>query len=337
MNTAIGFYEGLSLSDANIFLQQTVPMPKVAEHDLLVEVQAVSVNPIDIKRRMSTIKSDHFTVQGYDACGLVTAVGESVKGFEVGDRVFYAGTTGRWGANQRFQLVDARITAKAPVEFSDGELAALPLTSITAWELLFEKFGFVPKENATTGSILIVNASGGVGSIATQLAKWAGLTVYGTSSSKNHSWLLHNGVDHLIDHHKPLRGQIEVKFQAIALFYDGSAYLPQCTDLIEPFGKIGMIVNSEKPLDLNPFKNICVDFYWEYMFAKTDAGINMSSQGKILASIAQLLADKTIHSTVTKTIGGGISTEHLKEATAIVENSHAGKVVVTGGFLDVHA
>lgn len=332
MHTAIGFYEGRSLSDPGVFQQQLITLPTLGPQDLQVEVKAISVNPIDVKRRTSIKKSDQFIVQGYDACGVVTAVGESVTGFVIGDRVFYAGTTNRSGANQHYQLVDSRIVAKAPEGVTEEALAALPLTSITAWELLFEKMGFVPRENANTGSILIVNASGGVGSIAAQLAKWAGLTVYGTSSPENQTWLRQNGVDFPIDHHQPLKKQIEGTFQAIVLFYDGSAYLPQCIDLIAPFGKIGMIVNTEKPLDLNPFKNICVDFFWEYMFAKTDTGHDIASQGAILTKIAQLLADKTIHATVTKTITGGITVPHLKEATALVENHHTGKVVVTGGF-----
>ncbi|OTN76601.1 hypothetical protein A5886_001678 [Enterococcus sp. 8G7_MSG3316] len=336
MNPAIGFYEGRSLSDTDVFVLQNLPMPKVNKDDLMVEVKAVSVNPIDSKRRTSTKKSDQFTVQGYDACGVVVATGEEVEDFAVGDRVFYAGTTQRSGANQKYQLVDSRIAAKVPVMSSEEEMAALPLTSLTAWELLFEKFGFVPKENANNGQILLINASGGVGSIASQLASWAGLTVYGTSSPENHPWIRQNGVAHPIDHHQPLQEQLDTTFQAIALFYDGSAYLPQCSELIAPFGKIGMIVNTEKPLDLNPFKNSGVDFYWEYMFAKTDTGINIASQGAILAAIAQLVADNKIHSTVTKTISGGMTIANLKKATALVEHHHTGKVVVTGGFTDDH-
>ncbi|MFR3687194.1 MAG: alcohol dehydrogenase catalytic domain-containing protein, partial [Enterococcus sp.] len=271
-NKALGFYEGRSLDDLEVFTEKEIPIPICQTHDLMVEVQAVSVNPIDTKRRQMTVLSEDFQIQGYDAVGIVKEIGSAVSGFAVGDRVFYAGTTQRPGANQRFQAVDSRIAAKAPAGFSDGDLAALPLTSLTAWELLFEKFGYIPEENANQGSILLINASGGVGSIAAQLAKWAGLTVYGTASPRNNEWLKKNNqVDHVLNHRLPLAEQINKPFSAIAIFYDASTYLPQLTKAIVPFGKVGMIVNTKEALDLNPCKNLSIDFYWEYMFAKTDA------------------------------------------------------------------
>jgi len=244
-NKALGFYEGRSLDDLEVFTEKEIPIPICQTHDLLVEVQAVSVNPIDTKRRQMTVLSEDFQIQGYDAVGIVKEIGSAVSGFAVGDRVFYAGTTQRPGANQRFQAVDSRIAAKAPAGFSDGDLAALPLTSLTAWELLFEKFGYIPEENANQGSILLINASGGVGSIAAQLAKWAGLTVYGTASPRNNEWLKNNQVDHVLNHRLPLAEQINKPFSAIAIFYDASTYLPQLTKAIVPFGKVGMIVNTK--------------------------------------------------------------------------------------------
>ena len=200
-----------------------------------------------------TALSEAFQIQGYDAVGIVKEIGSAVNGFAVGDRVFYAGTTQRPGANQRFQTVDSRIAAKAPAGFSDGDLAAMPLTSITAWELLFEKFGYVPEENANEGSILLVNASGGVGSIAAQLAKWAGLTVYGTASPKNDQWLKTiKWIKYLIIACRWLNKSLSLF--SCCNFYDASAYLPQLTKAILPFGKVGMIVNTKEALDLNPFK-----------------------------------------------------------------------------------
>ncbi|MBO6384354.1 zinc-binding alcohol dehydrogenase family protein [Enterococcus casseliflavus] len=330
-NKALGFYEGRSLDESNIFIEKEIPIPNCQANDLLVEVQAVSVNPIDTKRRQMTALSEAFQIQGYDAVGIVKEIGSAVNGFAVGDRVFYAGTTQRPGANQRFQTVDSRIAAKAPAGFSDGDLAAMPLTSITAWELLFEKFGYVPEENANDGSILLVNASGGVGSIAAQLAKWAGLTVYGTASPKNDQWLKNNQVDQVLNHRLPLAEQITEPFSAVAIFYDASAYLPQLTKAILPFGKVGMIVNSKEALDLNPFKNLGIDFYWEYMFAKTDAQLMIETQGSILQRIASLLADKKIHTTAVQTFNGGITIETLKLATKAIEQGTKGKTVITGG------
>lgn len=332
-NKALGFYEGRSLNDPEVFIEKEIPIPICQAHDLLVEVQAVSVNPIDTKRRQITVLSEDFQIQGYDAVGIVKEIGSAVSGFAVGDRVFYAGTTQRPGANQRFQAVDSRIAAKAPAGFSDGDLAALPLTSLTAWELLFEKFGYIPEENANQGSILLINASGGVGSIAAQLAKWVGLTVYGTASPRNNEWLKNNQVDHVLNHRLPLAEQINKPFSAIAIFYDASTYLPQLTKAIVPFGKVGMIVNTKEALDLNPFKNLSIDFYWEYMFAKTDAQLMFETQGAILKRIASLLVDGKIHTTAVQTIDGGITIENLKLGTEAVEQGNKGKTVITGGVL----
>lgn len=332
-NKALGFYEGRSLNDPEVFIEKEIPIPICQAHDLLVEVQAVSVNPIDTKRRQITVLSEDFQIQGYDAVGIVKEIGSAVSGFAVGDRVFYAGTTQRPGANQRFQAVDFRIAAKAPAGFSDGDLAALPLTSLTAWELLFEKFGYIPEENANQGSILLINASGGVGSIAAQLAKWAGLTVYGTASPRNNEWLKNNQVDHVLNHRLPLAEQINKPFSAIAIFYDASTYLPQLTKAIVPFGKVGMIVNTKEALDLNPFKNLSIDFYWEYMFAKTDAQLMFETQGAILKRIASLLVEGKIHTTAVQTIDGGITIENLKLGTEAVERGNNGKTVITGAVL----
>ncbi|MEQ6998697.1 zinc-binding alcohol dehydrogenase family protein [Enterococcus casseliflavus] len=332
-NKALGFYEGRSLNDPEVFIEKEIPIPICQTHDLLVEVQAVSVNPIDTKRRQMTVLSEDFQIQGYDAVGIVKEIGSAVSDFAVGDRVFYAGTTQRPGANQRFQAVDSRIAAKAPAGFSDGDLAALPLTSLTAWELLFEKFGYIPEENANQGSILLINASGGVGSIAAQLAKWAGLTVYGTASPRNNEWLKNNQVDHVLNHRLPLAEQISKPFSAIAIFYDASTYLPQLTKAIVPFGKVGMIVNTKEALDLNPFKNLSIDFYWEYMFAKTDAQVMFETQGAILKRIASLLVEGKIHTTAVQKIDGGIKIENLKLGTEAVERGNKGKTVITGGVL----
>ena len=199
--------------------------------------------------------------------------------------------------------------------------------------MLFEKFGYIPEENANQGSILLINASGGVGSIAAQLAKWAGLTVYGTASPRNNEWLKNNQVYHVLNHRLPLAEQINKPFSAIAIFYDASTYLPQLTKAIVPFGKVGMIVNTKEALDLNPFKNLSIDFYWEYMFAKTDAQLMFETQGAILKRIASLLVEGKIHTTAVQTIDGGITIENLKLGTEAVERGNKGKTVITGGVL----
>ncbi|MGT3052515.1 zinc-binding alcohol dehydrogenase family protein [Enterococcus gallinarum] len=331
LNRAIGFYEGMPLDNSNVFQTKDLDMPSIGANDLLIKVEAVSVNPIDAKCRQTTTKSGHFVIQGYDACGIIEKVGDQVTEFQVGDPVMYSGTTQRDGANQKYQAVDARLVAKVSLE-NLAEWAALPLTSITAWELLFEKFGLIPKEKANQGKLLIINASGGVGSIAAQLAHWSGLEVYGTASPTNHEWLDKNGVAHPLDYHYPLQDQVETTFDYIAVFYDISDYIDQFAQLIRPFGKIGMIVNTRGPLDLNPFKNIGVDFYWEYMFAKTDYQVDLASQGAILKKIVDLVNEQKIHSTITTCFETGLTIENLIEATALVEKGSPGKVVISGGF-----
>ena len=331
MNRGIGFYEGMPLDHEDVFQIKDLSLPTLEPNDLLIKVAAVSVNPIDTKRRQTTTNSAHFVIQGYDASGIIEKVGNQVTDFQVGDAVMYAGTTQRDGANQKYQAVDARLVAKVTTD-DLAQWAALPLTSITAWELLFEKFGLIAEENANQGKILMINASGGVGSIAAQLASWSGLEVYGTASPKNHEWLYQNGVTKALDYHYPLQDQVETTFDYIAVFYDVTDYIGQLAGLIRPFGKIGMIVNTRESLDLNPFKNIGVDFYWEYMFTKTDFQVSIESQGAILKAIAHLVKEKKIHSTMTSCFETGLTIENLIQATALVEKGGPGKVVISGGM-----
>ncbi len=189
----VGFYEGLPIDDPKSFIDEKEQIPVPSSRDLLVKVNAVSVNPVDTKLRQDNGIRNALRILGFDGVGKVVAVGDEVQKFSVGDRVFYAGTTTRAGSNQEYQLVDERIVALAPKNLSDEEAAALPLTSLTAYELLFEKFGLTPEENANRGKkILVINGSGGVGSILNQLAHWAGLEVYATASPKNFEWLKKN-------------------------------------------------------------------------------------------------------------------------------------------------
>lgn len=205
----IGFYEGLPISDEHSFLEKMVDIPVPKDKDLLVKVLAVSVNPVDIKFRNNAVKKTSLTVLGFDAVGIIVAKGSRVEDYEIGDRVYYAGTSKRSGSNQEFQLVDERIVAKAPNNLSDEACAALPLSAITAYELFFEKFNFIPKEAANKYKRLLVINGGGVGSILTQLAKWSGIEVVATASQTNFEWLKKNGVDHPIDYHQKLKPQLE--------------------------------------------------------------------------------------------------------------------------------
>ncbi|WP_375792820.1 zinc-binding alcohol dehydrogenase family protein [Pediococcus ethanolidurans] len=336
---AIGFYKGLAIEDPNSLRNLKIDRPKASGNDLLVEVKAVSVNPVDTKMRQSHPETKNPTVLGFDAYGVVAEVGDQVTNFKTGDHVFYAGTNNRAGSDQEFQLVDARIVAHAPNKISLEEAAAMPLTSLTAWETLFDRMALIPKENANSGKeVLIINGAGGVGSIAIQLAKWAGLKVITTASRpETIEWVKKMGADVVLDYHQSLSDQLKavgietVKYAAI--FQSTDAYLPILAKIVAPEGFITSIVENAHPLPMGLLKAKSITFAWEFMFTKsifhTD---DMATQGQILAKIAELLDNKQLRSTLTLTLTG-INADSLRRAHEQVEsNKMIGKVVVTGNF-----
>lgn len=334
----VGFFEGLPIDEPQSFIDEREIVPTPGPQDVLVKVKAVSVNPVDTKLRQTTRKRNALRILGFDAVGEVVAIGKEVKKFKEGDRVFYAGTTTRAGSNQEYQVVDERIVALAPKKLSDEEAAALPLTALTAYELLFEKFGLIPEKDANKGkSILVVNGAGGVGSVLNQLAHWAGLEIFATASPKNFEWLKKIGVDHPIDYHDDLGhsfrelGVEQVNY--IAVLFDITRYMDQIKHLIKPFGHVGTIVGINEALDLTAWKNLSVSFDWEYMFAKTDHDYMIETQGEALAKIAELADQGLLASTVSKVYSDGINANSLKQATKDVETGHMlGKVVISGPF-----
>ena len=335
---AVGFFEGLPIDEAQSFIDEKEMVPNPGPRDVLVKVKAVSVNPVDTKLRQDTIKRNALRVLGFDAVGEVVGIGKEVEKFKVGDRVFYAGTTTRAGSNQEYQAVDERIVALAPKNLSDEEAAALPLTSLTAYELLFEKFGLIPEENANKGKkILVINGAGGVGSILNQLAHWAGLEIYATASPKNFEWLEKLGVDHPIDYHDDLKASLrelgvhEVEY--IAVLFNITRYLDQIKHMVKPFGHVGTIVGIHEPIDISDWKNLSVSFDWEYMFAKTDHDYQIETQGQALEVIANLADEGKLVTTLSKVYSDGINAASLKQATKDVETGHMlGKVVISGPF-----
>lgn len=336
--SVVGFFEGLPIEEECSFIdaQNTIPVPD--QHDILVKVEAVSINPVDTKLRQTAKRTEEMQVLGFDGVGKVMAIGKNVKKFSIGDRVFYAGTTKRAGSNQEFQLVDERIAAFAPKNLTNEEAATLPLTSLTAYELLFEKFALIPKENANQGkTILVINGAGGVGSILNQLAHWSGMTVYATASPKNFDWLKENGVDYPLDYHQDLKKNLEklgVKnVDYIAVLFNIKPYFEVIAELINPFGHVGTIVGFDEPLKISTLKNKSVSFDWEYMFAKTDLDYHIETQGEALAHITELVETWKIKATIGKVYKSGINAKNLKKATADVETGHMiGKVIVSGSF-----
>lgn len=333
ISRVIGFEKGFRLSDGNHFETYEMMLPKLNKFDLVVKNLASSVNPVDTKLRQSGKGTSQPHVLGFDSVGIVTHLGSDVKNIEIGDRVLFAGTTKRFGSYSESQVVDSRIVAKLSSGIPTDEAAAMPLTFITAYEMLFEKMGLFPKENQNNGTILIINGAGGVGSVATQLAKWAGLTVITTASRKeSKEWSKRMGADHIIDHHKDLTKQLKKigysSLPYILILHSTDRYFEEMSELLEPFGHLGSIVESNKDVDLAKLKNKSGSFDWEYMFAKTDYDFNIASQGKILELLVQLMQEQKIQSTLTKIIPG-FSPEVFYQAHQLVEEDKMiGKLVV---------
>ncbi len=335
---AIGALKALDTSDEQFLTDLTLDKPTPTGRQVLVAVSAVSVNPVDTKMRLTVTDETAPKILGYDAVGTVAAVGPDVEKFKVGDRLYYAGSSQVDGSDEEYQLVDERLACNAPKALSDAEAAAMPLTTLTAYELLFEKMHFVPKGNQNQNkTLLIVNGSGGVGSILSQLAHWAGLTVLATSSPKNFDWLKRHGVDYPLDYHEDLLSQIHdlgyQQLDAIAILYAPEAYFEAASELVKPFGHIGSIVGSTVDLPLYLIKNKAASFDWEYMFAKSDANYRVHTQGKILQLACRLLDQGVLESTLTTNIETGINAANLRKAHQLVEAGHTlGKLVVSGPF-----
>ncbi|AEV94975.1 zinc-binding alcohol dehydrogenase family protein [Pediococcus claussenii] len=310
------------------FKEIETEIPQLNTRDVLVKVLASSVNPVDTKVHEGIM--DQGMILGYDAVGTVTKVGSDVKTFKKGDKVYYAGSNVRNGSNAEFQAVDARLISKAPQQLSISEAAALPLTSITAWELLFERLNVEPIANGNSGTILIINGAGGVGSILTQLAKWAGLTVIATASRpETQEWVSKMGADQVINHRVDLREQLDKNsIDYAVILHSTDQYLPILADLVVPEGKIASIVENTEPLPMGLLKDKSIGFEWEFMFTKPKYQVNMTDQGQILKNVAQLLDDGVLKTTMTQELSG-LNPETLERAHEIVKsNKMIGKLVI---------
>lgn len=328
---AVGYYHALPLENPDSFLDLTLPIPNVSGRDLLIEVKAVSVNPVDTKQRTLEPQNLEPRILGFDAAGVVEAVGPDCTLFSQGDEVFYAGDVTRPGSNSHFQLVDERLVAKKPSQLTFAEAAAMPLTSLTAYEALFERLAIEPNSGKT---ILIIAASGGVGSIATQLANHAGLTVIGTASRpETVAWTKEHGTAIVLNHHQPLPPQLHAQgydyVDYILCLNSTDAYWDAMAELIAPQGKICSIVENEHPLELGKLKSKSATFVWEFMFTKAMYQTkDLYSQHEILKTISQLLDQGAIRSTLTETLRP-ISAKTMRAAHQKVESGKMiGKVVL---------
>ena len=333
---AIGFKQSLPITEEDSFMAFETEIPKPQGRDLLVKVQANSVNPVDYKIRQNAAKDqvlDTPKIIGWDAVGIVEAVGAEVALFNVGDAVFYAGDLTRSGSNAEYQLVDERIVGRKPKNLSIAEAAAIPLTGLTAYETLFDRFKYNPATDKGK-SLLILAGAGGVGSIAIQLAKkLTDLTVIATASrEETQDWCKQMGADYVVDHYE-LKDQLAAEgFEQVDFIFDCvdlKSYWETAAELIKPQGHIVSITGSSEPLNLNLLKNKSVTFSWELMYTRSmHQTEDMQRQHDILNHLAQLLEDGTLQTTLTTTFEG-FSVENLKEAHKLQESGKSiGKNVI---------
>jgi NADPH2:quinone reductase len=335
---AIGYKKAGPISNENSLIEFDAPMPVCGDRDLLVEVRAVSMNPVDTKRRANAEPeagiNNGIKIIGFDAAGVVKEVGSKVSLFKVGDEVFYAGDVTRPGTNSEFHVVDERIVGEKPRSLGFADSASLPLTSITAWEMLFDSFGL--KEGDGKGeSILVIGGAGGVGSIFIQLAKQlTNLTVITTASRpETIEWVKKMGADHVINHRQPLAEQVKalgLQPRYVASLTATEQHFDSIVELIKPRGHIGLI-DDPKSFNINAIKLKALSFSWEFMFTRsmfqTD---DMIKQHDILNQVSNLVDEGKVVSTATHN-AGKITAENLKTMHILQESGRAiGKSVLEG-------
>jgi zinc-binding alcohol dehydrogenase family protein len=333
---AVGFTHYLPVADAHAFLDLDIEAPTPTGRDILVAVKAVAVNPVDTKVRGPKDKVEETArIIGYDASGVVKAVGPDATLFKSGDEVFYAGDITRSGTNAEFHLVDERIVGQKPKSLSHAEAAALPLTTITAYEAFFDRLR-IDRDGADKGqSILIIGAGGGVGSIGIQLAKQAGLTVIATASRpETTAWVKELGADHVVNHREDMVAQVHAlgmqHVDHIAIFND-MRHWNAAVELIRPQGGIVSIDDTELPMPMGGMKMKAASFHWEFMFARSmHQTPDMIEQHKLLSYVAEQIDAGNIKTTVSEVLSP-INAANMREAHRLVETGQAkGKIVVEG-------
>jgi zinc-binding alcohol dehydrogenase family protein len=339
---AIGYTKSLPITDEQSLVDIQLPKPAASGRDLLVKINAIAVNPVDYKIRQNVASTDNsYKVIGWDAVGEVVEVGDQVSQFKVGDKVYYAGDLNRQGSNAEFQLIDERIVGLKPNNLSDADAAALPLTTITAWELLFEHLAIKQQtpdtKQKSNDIILVVGAAGGVGSILIQLAKiLTGATIIGTASrASSQQWVKELGADYVIDHNKPLQAQIKAldigSVTHVASLNGTADYIHDYVELLVPFGKI-VLIDDPGSFDISGLKAKSLSLHWEFMFARAmHQSDDMIEQSRLLNRVSELVEQGHIRTTAGKNLGL-INATNLKTAHAELESGRSIGKIVLGGF-----
>ena len=333
---AVGYQHSLPVDRAEALLDIEVDKPAPQGRDLLVQVKAISVNPVDTKVRMrADPKGGEPKVLGYDAAGVVSAVGPDVKLFKPGDDVWYAGSIVRPGTNSEFHLVDERIVGHKPRTLDFAAAAALPLTSITGWEMLFDRFA-IARGGGEGKSLLIVGGAGGVGSVTIQLARaLTALTVIATASRpETQVWCRELGAHHVIDHSKPMPEQLKALGHRFVDYVFGvtesGQHFDAIAEVIAPQGKFGLI-DDPKSLDVAKLKGKSASLHWEAMFTRsTFQTPDMDAQHRLLDEVAGMVDKGTIRTTAAENLGR-INAANLRRAHAMIESGRTrGKIVLAG-------
>lgn len=334
---AVGYKDAGPIDRVDSLVDIEIERPSAKGRDLLVEVKAISVNPVDTKiRNGMSSEGGAWKILGWDVAGKVVEIGSDVKRFRPGDEVFYSGSFVRPGADSQVHLVDERIVGHKRRSLTNTEAAALPLTTITAWEMLFDRLDIRKPVPGAASAILIVGGSGGVGSIAIQLVRaLTDVTVIATASRpETQEWVKGLGAHHVIDHAKPLADQVaELKIGAPAFVFSTTEthrHLGEIIALIAPQGRFGLIDDPDA-LDVVGFKRKVVSIHWEFMFARSLFGTpDMDEPGKLLDQVARLVDEGKIRTTVTETLSP-INAANLKQAHVTIESGKArGKIVLEG-------
>lgn len=334
---AVGLTRYLPIDDPQSLVDVELEKPEPRGRDLLVAVKAIAVNPVDTKVRAPKDQVEpEPKVLGWDAAGIVEAVGADVELFQPGDEVFYAGDITRPGCNSEFQLIDERIVGKKPKSLGFAEAAAFPLTSITAYEAFFDRLELDVKGANAGETLLIIGGAGGVGSIGIQLAKLAGLTVIATASRpESAAWVQELGADHVINHYEPLRPQIEALgleyVDSIALFNNTDQHWESVVDLIRPQGKIVSIVENVEPLTQSMMKTKSSTFVWEFMFTRSMFETpDMIEQHRLLNRISKWIDAGELRSTTNEVLSP-INAANLRAVHQKLETGRSiGKIVIEG-------
>ncbi|MBZ9612443.1 zinc-binding alcohol dehydrogenase family protein [Rheinheimera maricola] len=336
---AVGYQHALAASNPLALQDIALEQPVASGQDILVRVEAVSVNPVDTKvRQRAQPEAGQFKVLGWDAAGEVVAVGDDVNLFKPGDKVYYAGSLTRPGSNSEYQLVDQRLVAIMPESLSYAEAAALPLTAITAWELLFDRLEIQqPSLKHPRPVLLIIGAAGGVGSILVQLARQlTTATIIATASRpQSKQWVTELGAHYVVDHSQPLLPQLKALdlscVSHVASLTHTNQHYAELVQLLAPQGKLALIDDPADGIDIMPLKQKSISLHWEFMFTRAMFNTpDIIAQHQLLTDLSRLIQQGQIKTTLKQTLGT-INAANLRQAHQLLESGKAiGKVVLAG-------